>query len=270
MKAPAGKSFEALDRPEILRVLFYPRPEWGYPERGSFEPVLIPVEGDVVVGGRFHPGRPEGPNLLFFHGNGEIVADYDTLAPLFTRPGMNFLAVDYRGYGRSTGTPSLAAMMTDCHAVLAFVKDWLEKNRHTGPLIVMGRSLGSAPALELASRQAGEIDGLIIESGFARIGPLLALMGYRLEALGLSEADGPENLKKIGMFDKPTLVIHAELDHIIAHAEGQALFDASPAAVKRMLTIEGANHNDVFYRGLDRYRKAVAWLADEAEAARKA
>lgn len=263
------KAHEALDRPEILRVLFYPRPEWGYPESGAFEPVLIPVEGDVVVGGRFHAGRREGANLLFFHGNGEIVADYDDLAPLFTRLGLNFLAVDYRGYGRSSGTPTLSAMLDDSHAVFAFVRDWLKSRGHTGPRIVMGRSLGSAPALELASRHAGEIDGLVVESGFARIGPLLALMGYRMEAFGLSEEDGPQNLKKIGMFDKPTLVIHAEFDHIIAHAEGQALYDASPAAVKHMLTIEGANHNDLFYHGMDRYLEAVEWLAREAAATRK-
>ena len=268
MNTPGGKSYEALDRPEILRVLFYPRPEWGYPDRGAFEPVLIPVGGDVVVGGRFHPSRKEGPNLLFFHGNGEIVADYDDMAPLFTRRGMNLLAVDYRGYGRSTGTPSLASMMADSHAVLTFARDWLEKNGHTGPLVVMGRSLGSASALELASGHPDEIDGLIIESGFAWIGPLLALMGFRLEFFGLSEEDGPENLRKIGMFKRPTLVIHAEFDHIIAHREGQALYDASPAEVKRMLTIEGANHNDIFYQGMDRYLDAVEWLANEAAVAR--
>jgi fermentation-respiration switch protein FrsA (DUF1100 family) len=198
------------------------------------------------------------------------VADYDDLARLFTRQGMNFLVVDYRGYGRSTGSPTLTAMMADCHAVFAFVRDWLKGRGYTGPRIVMGRSLGSASALELASRHAGEIDGLIVESGFARIGPLLALMGFFLETFGLSEADGPENLKKIGMYDGPTLVIHAEFDHIIAHAEGQALFDASPAAVKRMLTIEGANHNDIFYQGMDRYLEAVGWLAREAAAVRKA
>ncbi|PKN35078.1 MAG: alpha/beta hydrolase [Deltaproteobacteria bacterium HGW-Deltaproteobacteria-19] len=268
MKPPAGKSYEALDRSEILRVLFYPRPEWGYPARGAFEPVLIPVDGDIVVGGRFHPSRKEGPNLLFFHGNGEIVADYDDMAPLFTRRGMNLLAVDYRGYGRSTGTPTLASMMADSHTVLAFAREWLEKNGHTGPLLVMGRSLGSASALELASSNSTEIDGLIIESGFAWIGPLLALMGFRLEFFGLSEEDGPENLKKIGMFEKPTLVIHAEFDHIIPYAEGKALYDASPSAVKRMLTIEGANHNDIFYQGMNRYLDAVEWLANEAAPAR--
>ncbi len=93
-------------------------------------------------------------------------------------------------------------------------------------------------------------------------------MGFRLEFFGLSEEDGPENLKKIGMFEKPTLLIHAEFDHIIPYAEGKALYDASPSAVKRMLTIEGANHNDIFYQGMNRYLDAVEWLANEAAPAR--
>ncbi|MBN2125514.1 MAG: alpha/beta fold hydrolase, partial [Deltaproteobacteria bacterium] len=158
--------------------LFHPRPEYGAMEKpdGAID-VLIPVEGPLVVGGRFHMGEKGAPNMLFFHGNGEIVADYDDLGPLYNRMGMNFLAVDYRGYGRSTGRPSVAAMMADCRAVFGFTKEWLEANGYTGAFIVMGRSLGSASALELASRYRDRVDALVVESGFAHTGPLLELLG---------------------------------------------------------------------------------------------
>ncbi|MCK7515883.1 MAG: lysophospholipase [Desulfobacterales bacterium] len=85
-------------------------------------------------------------NILFFHGNGEIVDDYDDLGPFYNRLGINFLAVDYRGYGNSTGKPTTSAMLADCHVIFKFVNDWLREKGYTGALIVMGRSLGSASA----------------------------------------------------------------------------------------------------------------------------
>ena len=103
--------YSPLDQPEVVSRLFHPRPEWHASDRGGpSRDVLIPVEKDVVVGGRFHMADPRAPNILFFHGNGEIVADYDDLGPFYNRMGINFLPVDYRGYGRSTGSPTVTAM----------------------------------------------------------------------------------------------------------------------------------------------------------------
>jgi fermentation-respiration switch protein FrsA (DUF1100 family) len=221
---------------------------------------MIPVEAQIAVGACFHVADRDAPNILFFHGNGEIVDDYNELGPLYNRTGINFLAVDYRGYGRSGGQPSVAAMMSDCHTVFDWTRQWLQANGHVGPLIVMGRSLGSAPALELGSRRLTNIDGLVIESGFAYATPLLELLGVSPAAIGFQEKEGFGNIDKIKRVDKPTLIIHAEHDHIIPYAEGRALFDACPAPEKALLTIAGANHNDIFAHGLSEYLDAVRTL----------
>jgi fermentation-respiration switch protein FrsA (DUF1100 family) len=262
MSPETPSPFAALDRPEVVSRLFHPRPESGPPYRGPAVDVRIPVDDRDVVGGRFHMADDAAVNILFFHGNGEIVADYDDLGPLYNRLGINFLAVDYRGYGRSTGTPGVSALMADCHPVFEFVRDWLQKGGYNGPRVVMGRSLGSAPALELAAARRAEVDGLIVESGFAYAGPLLQLLGINLMAIDFREKEGFGNLDKMGVFDKPCLVIHAEYDHIIPFADGQALYDRCPSAVKHFLKIPGANHNDIFARGLDAYMAAVKNLAD--------
>src|SRR3972149_3007293 len=102
---------------------------------------MIPVGSGVVLGARFFFADPEGPSLLFFHGNGEIVADYDDMGRIYQGMGINFFPVDYRGYGRSTGSPTVSAMMHDCHLVLAFFLDMLAGKSMEGPLLVMGRSL---------------------------------------------------------------------------------------------------------------------------------
>jgi fermentation-respiration switch protein FrsA (DUF1100 family) len=219
--------------------------------------MLIPVEEGVEIGIRFHMAASTGANLLFFHGNGEIVSDYDDLGPIYNQMDVNFLPVDYRGYGRSTGKPTVAAMMRDCHVIFRFVQRWLKDNGFTGPFIVMGRSLGSASAIELAAHYKGEIDGLIVESGFAFAEPLLRLLGIDTQRLGFREEAGFRNVDKIRHYDRPTLIIHAEYDHIIPFSDGLALYDAASSAEKRLVKIPGANHNDIFVRGFAEYTSNI-------------
>jgi fermentation-respiration switch protein FrsA (DUF1100 family) len=209
-------------------------------------------------------GNEQLPCILFFHGNGEIVADYDDLGPLYNRLGLNFLAVGYRGYGSSTGNPTVSAMMKDCHTIFHFVREWLQENHFRGPLILMGRSLGSASALELASAYTGRYQGLIVESGFAYAAPLLRLLGIDTGRIGFSESAGFENIAKIAGIKTPALIIHAENDHIIPFSDGQALYEHCASSQKELLKIPRANHNDIFLRGLEAYLAAVKKLAELA------
>ena len=253
--------YAALDVPEVLLCLFHPRPESAlFNPPTSSQELLIPVDPGVAIGARFYTAGTEAPTLLFFHGNGEIVADYEDLGPLYTQLGLNFFPVDYRGYGRSTGTPTVTAMMRDCQVILAFAQEWLNRKGFSGPLVVMGRSLGSSSALELASRHQDRLDGLIIESGFACVGPLLKLLGVDVQALGFKEEGGFRNVDKIRHWKKPLLVIHAEGDHLIPLAEGQALYETSPSPEKNFLKVAGANHNDILAVGFSAYMEAVARL----------
>ena len=256
--------YSELDRPEILMFLFHPRPEWGSPgARQHVVDLMIPVDEDTAIGARFHAAAHDAPNLLFFHGNGEIVGDYDELGTVYTRLGINFFPADYRGYGRSTGSPSVTSMMADAHRILDFSTQWLKENGYWGPVFVMGRSLGSASAIELAAVHADRIAGLIVESGFADTAALLELLGIDVRGLGLHGQPLLRNVEQMSKIDAPTLIIHGENDHIIPHADGKALFDACPSPAKRMLTIPGADHNDLLARGFDDYMHAVRDLVME-------
>ncbi|HRT27990.1 MAG TPA: alpha/beta hydrolase, partial [Syntrophales bacterium] len=94
---------------------------------------------------------------------------------------------------------------------------------------------------------------------------LVRLLGFRMRDLGLTEEDGFRNIDKIRAFSGPTLIIHAEFDHILPFSEGQALYDASPAADKRLLKIPGANHNDIIMKGFREYIDAVREYAEKAK-----
>lgn len=263
MSQPAQTDYAALDQPSVLERLFHPRPEWGA-EISSIpaESLLIDVGDGVRIGARFHAASKAAPTILFFHGNGEIVSDYDDMGPVYNRMGINFLPVDYRGYGRSSGNPTVTAMMSDCHTIFAFARGWMSERRYTGPFILMGRSLGSASVLELAANYPDGVDGLIVESGFAYAAPLLRLLGIDPVGIGFKEEAGFRNVDKIRVFPKPTLIIHAEGDHIIPFSDAEALHAASTASDKTLLKITGADHNDLFLRGLTQYMSAVKSLAE--------
>ena len=253
--------YSKYDQPIITNTLFYPRPEEQPSLTGNnIIELSIPVDDGIHIGGKIFIAGKTAPSILFFHGNGEIVIDYDDLGPMYVNLGVNFIPVDYRGYGRSDGQPGVSSMMKDCHAVFEFVRKWLTENGYNKTFIVMGRSLGSASALELAACYEDRIDGLIIDSGFAFTLPLLRIIGINPDRLGLREDDGPGNLDKIKKFSKPTLIIHAERDHIIPYSDGKKLFDASPAAHKHMLTIPTADHNTIFMYGLQKYLTSIKEL----------
>ncbi len=265
MSDQRNPAYSVLDRPDILQFLFHPRPEYPHASNATpGTPVMIPVSAEISIGACFHVGEKSFPNILFFHGNGEIVADYDELGPLYNQMGINFFPVDYRGYGRSGGRPTVSAMMTDCHTIFDYTKQWLEENGHTGPLVIMGRSLGSASALELAVSKTAHISGLIVESGFAYLGPLLKLLGVRAGGSDFEKKISLRQIDKIKSFMKPTLIIHAEYDHIIPFSEGKALFDACGSKDKTFLKIPKANHNDIFARSLYQYIEAVRTLCQRA------
>jgi len=238
--------YSKLDQPEVVQTLFHPRRETGSssPPPEAVDNTISVADG-VSVHARFHLAGRNDPNILFFHGNGEIVSDYDTIGPFYTKFGMNFLAADYRGYGRSTGSPSVTAMLEDAHRILDAVKNWLSAAEHTGPLIIMGRSLGSAAALELAASHAEDIVGLIIESGFATTLPLLMTLGVDVAGLGIREEDGFRNVRKISTFTKPTLIIHGQYDEIIPVNSAAILQAQSPARAKEFQVVPGASHNTI-------------------------
>jgi alpha-beta hydrolase superfamily lysophospholipase len=247
-----------LDNPLILTFLFHPRP--AEPNTSRLDKVFdgaIEVEQDVLLGYRLYAHEPGAPIILLFHGNGEVAPDYDDVAPLYRHAGASLMVVDYRGYGWSTGTPLVSKLLPDVEAVYELLPDVLAEAGLAGsPLIVMGRSLGSACAVELASRHPGALKGMIIESGFAHVVPLLARLGLpMIDRVGVS--DPINNIGKMTLMSVPLLIIHGEEDTLIPVEEGQALHDASPATLKTIKRVRGAGHNDLLYYA-EEYFAAIA------------
>ena len=255
-------TYPKLDQPGVLRFLFHPRKEApSAPIQGAMD-YTITVDKGAKLACWFYPAGPQAPAILFFHGNGETVDDYQENGLIYNRIGLGLLAVEYRGYGRSTGTPTASTMIADAHKVFDEVKKWRAQQNQTGPLYVMGRSLGSAPAIELATKHEADIAGLIIESGFAYTEPLLRVLGVDTKRLGITEADCFGNFEKIKSFKKPLLIIHAQYDDFIPVSDAEVLMKNCPSQRKQLQVIPGADHNSILRFGGSDYFKFIKNLID--------
>lgn len=253
-----------LDRPEILRVIFHPRRSAEDPAPAGSQNINISVDTDVRIGCRLFAAQKDDPVILFFHGNGETVADYDDIGPYYSGQGLNFLVADYRGYGWSGGTPSVGDMIGDGRIIYRRVREWLKENGYTGSFLMMGRSLGSACAIDLAAEYGEEIEGLIIESGFAETIPLAANLGIDLPAMGLTEDDGLNNMARIERVTRPILILHGQRDSLIPLGQAQKLHAAAGAKHKELQIVPGAGHNTVIMKGGMLYFETIRRFADKA------
>lgn len=237
--------YSKLDQPEILPYFFAPRQEDKTALPDGATDVSISVAPDVQIGCRFFLVDETAPCILFFHGKGETVSDFDTVGPQFNEAGLNFFVAGYRGYGWSSGQPSVSAMFADAGAMLQETLRWKEQHNCTGPLFIMGRSLGSACAIDVAARFPEACKGLIIESGFADTLTLAKSLGVPLDQFALEEHEGFNNLEKIARIEKPTFIFHGARDTIIPPAAAEKLQSFSGAKSKEFQIVPGAEHNTV-------------------------
>jgi len=244
------------DNPLIRSIVFYPRSAPAQFTSSSSGPIVdgtIQLLDDVVLGYRLYRHGDNTPVILYFHGNGEIAADHDATAGEYKRIGASLLVLDYRGYGWSTGQPSLTSLLADLDAVHEALPNILQQNNISNQrVIVMGRSLGSACAIGMAHKYPEMFKGLIVESGFTALLKLAwipSTLGRHVEPL--------DNLQKMRGITLPLLIIHGEQDKLIPVSHGQALYEASPATIKRFVHNAGAGHNDLLMYGINIYFEAI-------------
>ncbi len=247
-----------LENPYVLQALFHPRrDDFAIIRPGAFL-VSVAIAPEVSIGGRLFPtADPNAPVILYYHGNGEIAADYDNLEELYTRMGVTLLVMDYRGYGTSSGSPNADNLVHDAKPLYDALDTLFADHQLTPKSIyVMGRSLGSVPAIETALQVGDQLGGLIIESGFSDTFGLLQRLGVRVQDVD-EERDGFGNAYKMQRINTRTLVLHGEEDVLIPPSDGGELFVNCAAKDKQLEIIPGAGHNDIMVTGMRRYFSTV-------------
>jgi len=257
------EEYRILDHPSLLNFIFYPRPDdYILPDSATMQNLDLSVDKDVTISCTFYFSNKNATNVLFFHGNGELAGEYLDMGSIFNRAGINLFVADYRGYGRSGGRPTLSNMVKDAFPIFTGFKQVLAEKGFSGGRFIMGRSLGSASAIELAAAHPDEFKGMIIESGFCDITDLISRLGISLAQLGsnLMVSPGFERVKKISL---PSLIIHGEDDSIVPLEEGRKIYNNIGSASKKMVVIEGADHNTIFAEGMEQYLRELKLFIDQ-------
>lgn len=205
----------------------------------TFTELRIPTADGETLHGWWMPHPEPRAQVIYWHGNGGNLSLWlDVLVDL-RRRGFSVMAVDYRGYGGSTGRPNERGVYRDADAVTAYFTDHLQQPGV--PVLGWGRSLGCAVASYAAAKRPP--DALVLESPFPDVRSLFAgnpvmlvlsvFSTYRFATAGHLQA-----------YRGPLLVIHGDADSIIPFSAGRKVFEQAASADKVFVALEGADHND--------------------------
>ena len=216
----------------------------------AYEDVWLTASDGVRLNGWYVPAANARATLLFFHGNGGNLAWRVGSIEIFHKLGLSVFIIDYRGYGKSEGSPDVAGVGLD--AVAAWL--WLLENKNTKPeeIVLFGRSLGGAIALELT--RSVQPKAVILESTFAS--PFgVVRVDFLAPLLRLAVGDIWNSRSAARRLTVPALCIHSPDDEIVPFKEGRKLYEAL-AGEKTFLEIHGG-HNEGFMESLPVYYPAL-------------
>jgi len=246
------------DSPQFNQNLFFPRPDPSVPPDGT-EEIFVEVEDTVKVHARRHLNPKAHFSMIYFHGNGEIVSDYDDLAGLFSELGAEMIVCDYRGYGKSDSYPTLRKALADAVRIY----DYLYANgKLRDKVCVMGRSLGSASAIELCAVR-NDIACCVIESGYADPIPLVERRGLIIEKTTAEEDRLFNNSHKIARIKCPLLIMHGAEDQMIVPAEAELNHREAGSKKKTLRILAGVGHNDIMMAPDSGYFSTLKLFFDE-------
>ena len=198
-------------------------------------------------------GPKDGPVLLYLHGARWNVTGSAPRIRRMQQLGFSVLAIDYRGFGKSTSElPSEDMAYEDARAAW----DWLARHQPQRPRYVFGHSLGGAIAIDLASK-VGDEQGVIVEGTFTSIPDVASSMKWGWLPVGPLITQRFESIRKVDKLQSPLLVVHGAEDALIPRDLGKRLYEAATGR-KHFLLVEGGSHFSTMAIGHAQYREALA------------
>jgi fermentation-respiration switch protein FrsA (DUF1100 family) len=231
----------------------YPQGVW---DPGAFdlpaEDVWFDTEDEVKLHGWWIPHPEARGTVLYCHGRSGSIGSRLGIFRRLYRLGVDLLAFDYRGYGRSEGVPSERGLCLDVQAA----HDYLTEVQGRAPesILLFGHSLGGAVAVDGASHR--EVCGLVVEASFTDLKDMARVLSPQVP-LHLLTRNGFRSGDKVGELDCPKLFIHGTEDTTVPLALGRRLYEAA-AEPKDLYIVEGAHHNDLHLKGREAYYRRLA------------
>jgi uncharacterized protein len=201
------------------------------------EVFLNTTDGERIAAVFCRGDRPEV--ILYFHGNAGDLNGWKYATENLTALGYNVFIIDYRGYGKSSGTISEQGFYNDAEAAYTYLIE--KRDYKPANIVVYGQSIGTGVAVALASRHTPR--ALILESPYTSLGALAnEKLPFFFPSLYLRFRFN--NLKKIAAIPCPIVLLHGTKDELIPPAHSQKLLEAIPGP-KKLFLINGGGHNDL-------------------------
>lgn len=192
--------------------------EAGFPE--ARETVLTSSDNVRLI--VWHvPPKENKPVFLYFHGNGGSLRYRVSRFKNLTSDGSGLVALSYRGFGGSSGSPSEEGLLADADAAYAYAR----AQYPAAKLVVWGESLGTGVAVALAAKS--KVDALILEAPFTSTADI-AFSAYPFIPVSLLMKDQFHSDTRIGKVKAPLLILHGQRDNIVPFAYGRRLFEMAP------------------------------------------
>ena len=204
-----------------------------------FEAVTITTEDRERLAAWWVPATPSRGAVLIFHGNAGNISHRLDYLQMFEKLGYSSLIIDYRGYGKSTGSPSEQGTYRDAEAAWRWIME--DRGLKAGDVVLLGESLGGAVASWLAARVRPR--AVVLASTFTSI-PDLGAQVYPFLPVRLISRFSYDNLAAVKAIRSPLLIAHSRGDEIVPYSHGRALFEAANEP-KSFLDMQGG-HNEGF------------------------
>lgn len=236
------------------RLIFFPN----YPDRlaGDWHPRGLALEDawvETADGVRLHawwiPADGAEFTFIAFHGNASNLANRVDVFRFLRELPASVLAIEYRGYGRSEGTPSEAGIYLDAQAAY----NYLVQKRRVAPrqMIAFGQSLGTAVAADLAAKR--EVGGVVLEAPFPSARAVARRVYWFLPGLGWVAKSKFDTAGKLSSVPAPILIVHCRRDPVIEFAFGQEVY-ARAHEPKFFWAAEGECHEEASLVAPEKYR----------------
>lgn len=210
----------------------------------AYEEIYFQTQDGFSLNGWWIPGTGSPLTILWFHGNGGNISHrLDNIKLRHDLLGTNIFIFDYREYGRSEGRASEEGTYRDGDAAIRYLRG--RGDVDPTKIVFLGESLGSAVAVEMATRHG--CVAMILESPFLSIREM-AKVSFPFLPIGSFLRTKYDTLSKIGQVTTPLLIVHGENDEIVPFRHGQRLLEAA-SEPKEFYSIKGAHHNDLYLVG---------------------
>ena len=229
---------------------------WGF----KYEDVDFKSGDGTLLHGWFIPAitKTKKGTVVFSHGNAGSLGYHLGFILWMAEAGYNVLMYDYRGFGKSEGTPDRRGIINDVKAAFVYVKTRPDIDQNK--IISYGHSLGGAKSVTaLAETPVKGLRAVVIDGAFASYLSMARFVGGQLGERLVSDEWAPKDFVR-RLSPTPLLVVHGTVDEVVPYSQGKLLFE-NAGQPKTLFEVKGGHHGDSLYLNHGAYRKKMLnWL----------